>query len=146
MGVSRRTVFALYAQAYEGLGRRAEAIAAWRATLRQPDADAWQYWGRLARVLSAYGDAPAALAAADSAMTRIHPADSASARVVRELIDTVRRDCYGDPHAMTSRAGCTDPMGVWAVLVPLPGRNARNSQNASSAADTTRAAVPGEAL
>lgn len=146
MGVSRPTVFALYAQAYEGLGRRAEAIAAWRAALRQPGTDAWQYWGRLARLLSAHGDATAALAAADSAMTRIHPADTASARVVRELIDTVRRDCYSEPRAKASRAACTDPMSVWAVLVPLSGRNANNSQNASSAGGTVRGAPPDEAL
>lgn len=120
LGLPRDLLYPLLAQAYEGLERHGDAIAAWRATLRHPASDHWTYHARLARLLARDGAIDAAVAHVDSAEAGVNAADTANTRLLRRLRDAITRSCYSRwsrPNAR-QRSGCEDPLTEWRVLVP----------------------------
>lgn len=130
-GMTSAEASAIRAQAYEGLGRFAEAREAWYTTLRQPAGRTWPYWSANARLLARLGDRPAALAAADSARAL---APDSSAAVADSLRAVIARGCFEPtespaPSQSTSPSGqqpskaapdsCLDPLRTWWVVTSV---------------------------
>jgi hypothetical protein len=76
-------LYELRARSLMGLGRNAEAVAAWHATLREAGGDSWMQWGMLGRALAADGKPGPAALAFDTAYARAAPNASTAAEVLR---------------------------------------------------------------
>jgi protein O-mannosyl-transferase len=76
-------LYELRAHSLMGLGRQLEAIAAWKATVREPGGDSWMQWGMMGRALAAAGSPGPAAMAFDTARLRAGKSDSIAAEVLR---------------------------------------------------------------
>ena len=89
----------IMAYAYEGLGDRNNATAAWRVALDHTELDHWTTWGFLARTLALSGFEQEAL----SALQRARPLarDSAARATLMSVDEAIRAGCYrtGSPAA-----------------------------------------------
>jgi tetratricopeptide (TPR) repeat protein len=76
-------LYELRARALMGLGRNAEAVAAWRATVKEEGGNTWMQWGMMGRALAAAGNPREAALAFDTAHARAAGNDSTVAEVLR---------------------------------------------------------------
>jgi tetratricopeptide (TPR) repeat protein len=134
LGINRKIVEVLRAQAYEKLGRPAEAAGAWRVAIHEPGPNLWSFWALLARSLARAGARSDALAAADTAHAIAAASDERT--MMLELRGAIGRGCYdagrsADSAARPADAASCDPLAAWGLVVPTFRSNATIVQNAS---------------
>jgi Tfp pilus assembly protein PilF len=114
----RVVMFAVMARVYEEKGRLGEAAGAWRAATHEKGGGLWVYRAMEARALARYGDDPAALASADTAL-RAHAQDTLAVRTLADLQAAIKRGCY----RADANDNCTDPVAGWSLTgdgPPIP--------------------------
>jgi Tfp pilus assembly protein PilF len=132
IGGDASSMLPIIAYAYDGLGDRNRAIAAWRVTLRETHMENWGAWSFLARTLALSGFEEEAL----TAVSRARPLarDSASAVTVARLDAAIRTGCYRAAAPADTANGAPaaiplcDPLGP--ALAAAAVQNANPLQNA----------------
>ena len=108
IGAERAHTLPIMAYAYDGIGDRNRATAAWRVALRHTHLTDWGTWSFLARTLAMSGYEAEALTAVDRA--RPFARDSASRATIARLDAAIRSGCYraapaGDATGFRNLAG-----------------------------------------
>jgi tetratricopeptide (TPR) repeat protein len=76
-------LYDLRARAFMGMGKYAEAVPAWRASIREQGGDGWMQWGMLGRALAGAGQKAESAAAFDTAAVRAKDIPSAREELAR---------------------------------------------------------------
>ena len=128
LGAPRATSMPIRAIAYEGLGRRDDAIAAWRVALASTRSASWSFWAFFSRTLARAGDPAQARVALQRARDAA-AGDSAALTALDALAEHHRRGCYapGVPEAQ-----CPDPLGRLEGISKPAAKPVKSLQNATT--------------